>query len=304
MHPGGHMTPVTSRSAFVSTLTRGLPLLGLLSALVPGCVQDTTESSSHALLSSTPVQLHAAATDTHWESGWGYFAHAEFTVRVENLAYDKSVEVHYKTGDAPWMDLELGYHETLATGSELWIGGVSVLSYASVDSSADTQFAVKYTVDGTTHWDSNNGADYWLSAGVKPGAGSHPPFVLGSSRHIKTEYASLDPRDSGLVLSGEVVVRNIAYDKHVTLVYTTDDWATVHTAPFGYDSTLSGGDESWTIDATVWDPEGPDTEPGTIEFAIAYDVAGVTYWDNNDSVNYSLDVGDEYRAGSDALYPR
>jgi hypothetical protein len=83
-------------------------------------------------------------------------------------------------------------------------------------------------------------------------------------------------------LDGAVFVQDLAYDKIVTIRYTTDDWATYSDAEAFYTGPKSGTSERWgfyvdlPVDATA------------VEYAIAYTVLGETSWDNNIGANYSI----------------
>lgn len=75
----------------------------------------------------------------------------------------------------------------------------------------------------------------------------------------------------------EVRVLNVAYEKRVALVYSVDggEWTSWEGQ---FDAFLDdeGSTERWTI----YLPYLPSRD-STVRFAIAYEVAGETYWDNN-----------------------
>uniref|UniRef100_A0A8C6UFJ4 Protein phosphatase 1, regulatory subunit 3Db n=1 Tax=Neogobius melanostomus TaxID=47308 RepID=A0A8C6UFJ4_9GOBI len=90
-------------------------------------------------------------------------------------------------------------------------------------------------------------------------------------------------------ITGTICVLNLAYEKHVSVLYSFTNWRT-HT------DTIA----SW---ASSGNPNTPGTdifrfrlpvppfilEPGAIlEFAIRYSVKGTNYWDNNEGQNYKL----------------
>ena len=90
------------------------------------------------------------------------------------------------------------------------------------------------------------------------------------------------------LLTGIVRVQNIAYEKHVVIRYTLNDW-----------ETFSDLKAEW--EESVWDNNWPETDRFrfkiplptsswslSVRFAISYDVAGMNFWDNNQTSNYEL----------------
>lgn len=102
--------------------------------------------------------------------------------------------------------------------------------------------------------------------------------------NVILEEASVRPFGRGGAFSflGSVLVKNLAYSKKVTLVYTTDRWATTRTLDLSYQSSFQGGYDRWTFFQMARQGET------LFEFAVSYEVAGKTYWDNNDGHNYSV----------------
>ena len=87
-------------------------------------------------------------------------------------------------------------------------------------------------------------------------------------------------------LHGELVVKNIAYQKHVKVVYTVDGWATSNEIAATYKVNDGSKAETWEFTADI--PLMYADALPTIEYAISYEVAGTTYWDNNHGRNYTV----------------
>ncbi|MFP2925916.1 hypothetical protein ACLESO_12000 [Pyxidicoccus sp. 3LG] len=96
-------------------------------------------------------------------------------------------------------------------------------------------------------------------------------------------------------LVGVVEVKNLAYDKQVTLVYTTDGSQWNETAA-GYTASVGNNYERWTFTQDV--PVGAEAR-----FALRYTVAGQTYWDNNGGGDYRVggSAAPEFLLGSDTM---
>lgn len=112
---------------------------------------------------------------------------------------------------------------------------------------------------------------------------------------------SLKVLEGGSILRGQVMVRNLGYEKDVEIRYTLDGWQTVKNVKAGY--LQSRG----SLDMFVYeiDIEQGMTDRGyirvTVDMAVRYSVVLATtvhkhpsveetYWDNNDGHNYQVQV--------------
>jgi maltose 6'-phosphate phosphatase len=81
-----------------------------------------------------------------------------------------------------------------------------------------------------------------------------------------------------------VLVKNLAFVKKIDVVWAGEDgvW---HTLPAMFHSMSEPNSEYWNATATFHST--PDIAlPGTIQFALRYEVMGQEYWDNNRGLNY------------------
>lgn len=260
----------------------------LVLALVFGCAASLG-------LAANEVRLLKAESvvDQHYASN---AQSPRFDVLVANLHYVKQVFVHLRTGSGRWIDVPLAYSRPANNGYEVWTGTYNNLDPAngSILPPFDPEFVVKYVVNGQTYWDNNGGANYRM--GQNSGT-----LLVGSN--VYEGWYRRDAYSMGGRFTGWVTVRNIAYAKNVTVVYTTNRWATTRTAaasfasnfwtfaPTGVRSNASNpgqnGCEEWGYTLDV----GNATR---LEYAIRYNVVvnGVTrtYWDNNFGRNYVVNL--------------
>lgn len=218
-----------------------------------------------------------------WEDG-------RFEAQLANLAYTKDVVVHVKKTDGTWYDYPMSYGYASGNNREVWTAPFSI-SYNGVNSLPDTgpviEFALKYTVNGVSYWDNNGGANYKVTRD----AGS---YLAPGVNVALAGYAASIPMSYGeLGWGSHVTVRNLAPNKVVKVVYTTDNWATTKTV----NATYTAGSWTWgysytpqpnTMGFEEWDFRLPDVGIGsTIKYAVSYTVNGQTYWDNNNGLNYT-----------------
>ena len=207
-----------------------------------------------------------------------------FTIRVKNSAYDKTVAVHHRKKDGSWLDLNAYYYDTAEDGYETWKASISWNSQYSGAYTYGEEFAVKYTVNGSTYWDNNNGNNYHMVR--------HAGVLLGEDTNVRLYHAGKYSYSGKTVLFCAVSVKNIDYDKTVKIIYTTDNWNTTETVDAKYNSMYfpsysspvnspnANGVEHWSYSI-----EKPG-EGHNFEFAVSYELNGVTYWDNNYGRNF------------------
>lgn len=211
---------------------------------------------------SDPVEFRVALSNS-FPSGTGSFSYkGSFQIVVQNLAFQKQVAVHAQVG-TNWIDIPAVFVESLAENRERWEASAT---------NSEVQFVTKYTVNGATFYDNNAGANYKFPQAFDEflaTTGIRYPIVLGSAGI------------GGGVLHISAGVQNLAFAKVVGAIFTTDNWATAHTAFGAFANTMSSGLEVWTIDA----PVGSAT---TAKFALFYRVLGQQFFDNNFFRDYTV----------------
>ncbi|MBW1294728.1 carbohydrate-binding protein [Aquimarina litoralis] len=205
----------------------------------------------------------------------------KFKVKVKNLAYQKEVAIHHATNDGDWVDIPLTYDQSIGNDEEIWVGEVTP-DYEMYS----TDFVVKYTVDGQTYWDNNNGKNYSMLVNM---GGFLAPDV-----HVEVNDSFT--RSAGTSFAINVNARrNYGANVTVEVVYTTDNWVTKNTVPMSYQRYFRVGYAHYIMSPNQFDVDVYDTlirvhdEVQSIEFAIVYKVNGEEYWDNNYGNNYTLD---------------
>jgi len=82
------------------------------------------------------------------------------------------------------------------------------------------------------------------------------------------------------------LVKNLAYQKQVGIVYTIDNWHTFQYASGGYLQSLLPASTPQQINAESWQIVIPVGVGATGQYAAFYNVEGTIYWDNNFGLNY------------------
>jgi hypothetical protein len=115
-----------------------------------------------------------------------------------------------------------------------------------------------------------------------------PNFTKASDRnrqHVQLE--SLHPSTDCQNLVGTVTVANVAFEKHVSTRFTTDNWQTMSEVKAEYCQS-----QTRTYDRFQFLLKLPDQGDLVISFVfcIRYEVNGQEYWDNNSGKNYLANI--------------
>lgn len=130
----------------------------------------------------------------------------------------------------------------------------------------ETQSKKLYNITNTNFSSVSHGA--YLSAQV-------PCYVLSVS-------ISAEPNS----ITGYIMVKNLAYEKKLSIKITFDDWKShhVYSNVKYHKSFLSLGYDQFKFVIPLTD-KPPSVQ---VQFVVKYEVSGISYWDNNDSKNYRM----------------
>ncbi len=228
------------------------------------------------------------------DSGYGLGAQeAKFLISVQDLAMEKEVAIWKRDYDGMWRALPAHYYSDTDDGREIWkvkttykkgpgifgANGEDPFNYMH-----DLEFVVKYSVNGTTYWDNNNGNNYALS--TDGGVYLSDNVTVISDAELNTTKQMVE---------GYVYLDNISGEKDVAVHYTFNDWVDTFTqaATFGTCSpdtrirSLCGENPS-AYNAEWWSFEIPLDHPKDVTYVVSYTVDGETYWDNNYHQNHFI----------------
>ena len=229
----------------------------MVAILVPTLIFTTTSVKVNAA-EVKPIELYCS--DTY--GGRYSYASTTIAIKVANWDSNKSVTIHYLSGeDNKWHDTKAVYLTTLNDGYEIWEASTGSFGYGV------KEFALNTVQNGQTYWDNNNGENYTReSAGLS----------MVKATRLTTGY-------NGKIDIG-ARVKNIAFEKKVTVRYTTDNWATYNDIDLSYSTNqpYDDGTELWNTELSI-----SDNSYSKLIYAIKYEVNGQTYWDNNFGRNYT-----------------
>uniref|UniRef100_UPI0037E88179 protein phosphatase 1 regulatory subunit 3C-B-like isoform X2 n=1 Tax=Semicossyphus pulcher TaxID=241346 RepID=UPI0037E88179 len=103
------------------------------------------------------------------------------------------------------------------------------------------------------------------------------------AQQVSLETCSVQDR----LLSGTVQVRNLCFDKSVSVRITFDSWRSFQDVPCLYLNNVYGCPDTDTFSFSVLVPEFLDPS-NRVEFCIQYQTPDQTFWDNNHGNNYQV----------------
>eukprot|EP00123_Amoebidium_parasiticum_P009087 comp19228_c0_seq1/m.21994 comp19228_c0_seq1/g.21994 ORF comp19228_c0_seq1/g.21994 comp19228_c0_seq1/m.21994 type:complete len:190 (-) comp19228_c0_seq1:246-815(-) len=112
------------------------------------------------------------------------------------------------------------------------------------------------------------------------------PTQVPNTIQLGADVALVSLAFRGSFITGNVLVRNISFEKEVAVRYTTNEWATVNDVNATYFRNING------IDCFRFLIKVDITHPGQycMKFCVRYRTGGREFWDNNGGRDYVLQV--------------
>lgn len=209
-----------------------------------------------------PVGLRMMYCDSYSTGIGKHGFKGNYEIITKNWGDEKEVSVWVEK-DGVWEERAAEFSDSMPENTEKWIAPVN---------QGDHEFVVKYKVNGLTFWDNNDGKNYKIPEIQNKAAvitGREFPILLGSSTLVKNK------------LKVHIAVQDLAFQKVIGIIYSTDNWISCHKALAHYSWSMISGTEIWLINQNLGGVS-------KVDFALFYQVNGCEYWDNNFGRNYSV----------------
>lgn len=229
-----------------------------------------------------PVRLKLARRE--FFAGGGFSgSYSPLSVKVQNLAFDKEVVVHYTPDGVTWKDRPLSFTTNY--------GDHDVFD-ATVNEQV-AEFVIRYTAGGASFYDNNAGKNYQFTTNLAAVGGN---VVLNTVTARRGSEAGGGFVFTTSWLEGEILVNNLSFAKSVGVRYSADG-ATWQDSPAAFAGSTTRAGVFVGSGAEVWRFKTPtlNLHPSpAFRLAVFYrDLSGgAQYWDNNFGQNYALGKAD------------
>jgi hypothetical protein len=233
-----------------------------------------------------PIRLKYIESD-NFSTGGGITGvnNTKVTAKVKNMAFAKDVAIHYSQSDGTWVERPLAWQKNFPNYD----------LFALTDNSfVSTEFVLRYTVNGETFWDNNNGANYHIDS-------ARPNTVGGNVILNRATARRGSQAGGGFVfttswIEGEILVKNLSFQKHVGIRLSANGGTSFHdtNASFSGNVPVAVG----VSQVEIWKFKTPelnlDQSTANFRFAIFYNNpdSGEWFWDNNFGQDYTLSKTD------------
>ncbi len=210
-----------------------------------------------------------------------------FFVRLENLGFDKEVDILWSTGDGDWQAVTASYHCPWRETQELWFAEIRRSDTAKHGLPGTITFGLRYRVNGQEFWDNNNGWNYVSEAdsGIK----------LGDNKLLSNISPGNRLSDSQKSTPITVAVNQSLTAEKVYIHWTKDNWRHTHKTPCFFKKDhwqKSAGSHAVNPNqygVQIWTGRlNFGIHAFRIEYCIACESHEHILWDNNDGNNYAL----------------
>lgn len=209
-----------------------------------------------------------------------------FVVWVDNIGYDKHVDVVWAGEDGVWQTLTAHFLFKRGGNQELWYAETRQTQTAKKLLPGTIQFSLRYRVNGEEFWDNNNGWNYVSEAdsGLKL-ADSVKALNINIVCRLSDEQKSMPitfavaPSLSARKVSIHWTVDNWKHTFQTPCFLNKDYWQ--KTAGSGTTNPNEFGVQMWTGRLKIRDAF-------RVQYCIVCEGKDQTVWDNNGGINYTV----------------
>ena len=233
-----------------------------------------------------PVRLKYLESD-NFSPGGGITGvnNTNISVKVQNVAFAKDVAVHHAQPNGNWVGRALTWQKNF--------GDYDVVA-RNDNTFVSTEFVIRYSVNGQTFWDNNDGANHHVD-GVRPN-------TIGGNVILNKAIARRGSQAGGGFVfttswvEGEIFVRNLSFNKRVGIRLSANDWFSFQDTDASFHGTVAVAEGLSQVE--VWKFKTPelnlDQGSPAFKFAVYYNNLdnGEWFWDNNFAQDYSLNKTD------------
>ncbi len=209
-----------------------------------------------------------------------------FLLLVENLGYEKEVEIHWSGEQGIWQVMKAEYRGLNGQNKELWMARQRFELTDEQSLPGNIECCAKLLQGLAQSWDNQDGNNYFSQA--------DSGVILTNQQVVQniTHINSLLKEQKHLRI-GIAIDKNVPTDK-VSIHWTRDRWETmqIETCEFNtryWDQQIqSNARNPNQYGCSIWSADLVLDETFRLEYAICYELDGHVFWENNQGINFSL----------------
>ena len=208
-----------------------------------------------------------------------------FYMLVENLAYEKQVEVRWTGEDGNWRTAAAQHHCSGGENAEIWRAEATLHLSEEASLPGDVEFALRYEVLGEEHWDNNASRNYFSNA--------DSGVLLDKNSKLLGVDCSPVLRTGQRSFPITVAVRHSLQPRKIEVHWTTDNWASTQVKPCFFwrmhwdKSRRSAARNPNRYDTSIWVGQLRIEDAFRVQYAIVCETPAGRIWDSNFGQNYS-----------------
>ncbi len=210
-----------------------------------------------------------------------------FFMLVENLSYDKELDVVWSGEEGVWHTLSAKYHSMQGNDKEYWQAHIELTASAIESLPGNIKFGIRYRVFGAEYWDNNQGQNYVSEA--------DSGILLAHKTLVQNISVSSCFQEQQTYMPILIAVGQSFNAEQVTIHWTTDNWTTIEKTPCHFDRQY--WDKQFKSNARnpnqyavqLWEGQINHDDAFRLQYVICCERDGKALWENNEGNNYSFE---------------
>ena len=216
----------------------------------------------------------------------GVYQQLTFFMQVDNIDYNKEVEVIWRGEAGEWNSLQADYHSKLGPDKEYWRADIESQLTSEKSLPGNIEFALRVRSSREEYWDNNQSLNYSSQAdsGIQ---------IAGSSQILNIGFSNIFHEGQNYLPITVAVDRSFHAEK-VTIHWTTDNWQNSRKTACHFKRTywdkelLSNARNPNQYGVELWKGWLKVAKVFRLQYTISCENQDDTLWDNNAGHNYSL----------------
>ncbi len=209
-----------------------------------------------------------------------------FFMLVENITYDKTLDVIWSGEDGIWHTLAANYHSMQGNDKEYWQAKIDLSATENHSLAGNIKFGIRYRIFGHEYWDNNQGESYRSEA--------DSGIMLAHQALIQNINVATDFQDQKHYIPIKIAVGQSFNAEKVSIHWTDDNWLTTNISQCKikrdyWDKQFQSNARNPNQYAVqLWTGKIKLNDAFRLQYVICCERDGKALWDNNEDNNYSF----------------